>query len=122
MAIAWILRMMADPDHSPCPFTVEITPTAWKQIARLHQETYRVLRERLCTLADMASAGQHPFPVPTCAEGVVVSLSFVVDDFAALYEVDTHSRILRLLEVARRLSTDTSKDHSTASIVHASGL
>jgi mRNA-degrading endonuclease RelE of RelBE toxin-antitoxin system len=98
--------MLAQTESSVCPFTVEITPTAWKQIAHLPQETYRVLRERLRAVAELAPVSWHPLAArPLQLE---TSLSFRVGEFAALYEADPHARRIRLLEVARRLPTDVS--------------
>jgi hypothetical protein len=98
--------MMAQTETYLPPFTVEIMPTAWKQIAHLSQEMYRVLRERLQLLADLASAGWHPTLLPIHTAQVQGSLSFMVGNFAALYEADPHSRIIRLIELARRLPTE----------------
>jgi mRNA-degrading endonuclease RelE of RelBE toxin-antitoxin system len=103
--------MMAQTESSFQPFTVEIMPTAWKQIAHLSQDMYRVLRERLRTLADLASAGWHPWQVPIHTTHVQASLSFMMGEFAALYEADTRSRVIRLLEVARRLPTEGARTH-----------
>ncbi|HEX8698499.1 MAG TPA: hypothetical protein VF815_06670, partial [Myxococcaceae bacterium] len=101
------------------PFTVEILPTAWKQIAYLSQDMYRQLRERLCMLADMASAGWHPSALPIHVGQVHSSLSVMVGDFAALYEVDPHTRLIRLLEVARRLPTEVPKFDVEQTVGHA---
>lgn len=100
---------MAQTESSVQPYTVEIMPTAWKQIAYLSQDMYRMLRERLKMLAELASAGWHPSALPIHTGQVHSSLSFVVGNFAALYEVDPHSRFVRLLEVARRLPTEAPK-------------
>src|SRR5687768_4780799 len=98
--------MMAQTESSLQPFTVEIMPTAWKQIAYLSQDMYRMLRDRLKMLAELATAGWHPSALPIHTGRVQGSLSFVVGNFAALYDVDPHSRLIRLLEVARRLPTE----------------
>jgi mRNA-degrading endonuclease RelE of RelBE toxin-antitoxin system len=101
--------MMAQTEITLQPFTVEILPTAWKQIAYLSQDMYRMLRERLRMLAELASAGWHPSALPIHTGQVQSALSFMVGNFAALYEVDPHSRLIRLLEVARRLPTEAPK-------------
>jgi hypothetical protein len=98
--------MLAQTDSSVCPFTVEITPTAWKQIAHLPQEMYRVLRERLRAVADLAPVSWHP--LAERPPQLKTSLSFTVGEFAALYDADPQARCIRLLEVARRLPTDVS--------------
>jgi len=89
------------------PFIIEITPTAWKQISHLPQDTYLVLQERLRTLVELASTGRHPRPAPGHESPVEISSSFVVGDLAAIYEADHQARAIRLLEVARRLPTTT---------------
>ncbi len=111
--------MMAQTESSFLPFTVEIMPTAWKQIAHLSQDMYRVLRERLRVMADLASAGWHPSTLPIRTEQVQSSLSFMVGNFAALYEVDPRSRLIRLLEVARRLPTEAPKFDAEQAVGHA---
>jgi mRNA-degrading endonuclease RelE of RelBE toxin-antitoxin system len=87
-------------------FTSEIAPTAWKQISRLSQDMYLALQARLRTLANLATVGRHPVPAPIRGAGLETSLSFLLGDFAALYEVDFQARVIRLLEIAKRLPTD----------------
>lgn len=103
--------MMAQTETYLQPFTVEIMPTAWKQIAHLSQDMYRVLREKLQLLADLASSGWHPSALPIHTAQVQGSLSFMVGNFAALYEADAYSRTIRLIELARRLPTEKPKIH-----------
>ncbi len=100
---------MAQTETNFQPFTVEIMPTAWKQIAHLSQDMYRVLREKLQLLADLASSGWHPSALPIHTAQVQGSLSFIVGNFAALYEADAYSRTIRLIELARRLPTEKPK-------------
>jgi mRNA-degrading endonuclease RelE of RelBE toxin-antitoxin system len=90
--------MMAQTDSFRPPFTVEIVPMAWRQIAQLSQDMYRLLREQLRTLADLATVGRHPGAVRTAR--IQASMSFEVGEFIAQYEVDPRSRVIRLLEVA----------------------
>jgi mRNA-degrading endonuclease RelE of RelBE toxin-antitoxin system len=87
-------------------FTSEIAPTAWKQISRLPQDMYLALLARLRTLASLATVGRHPVPAPIRGANLETALSFLLGDFAALYEVDFQRRVIRLLEIARRLPTD----------------
>jgi hypothetical protein len=98
------MAQLQKPQH---PFIIEITPTAWKQIAHLPQDMYLVLQERLRTLVELASAGRHPRPAPGHESPVEISSSFVVGDLAAIYEADHQTRAIRLLEVARRLPAAT---------------
>ena len=104
-------------EDSSALFCREITPNASMQIAHLPQEVFVALLARLRTLASLASTGRHPVPVPLSGAGVETSLSFMVGDFAALYEADFRERVIRLLEVTRRLPTDpiTAHGDSTAS-------
>lgn len=87
-------------------FTSEIAPTAWKQISHLPQDMYLALLARLRLLASLATVGRHPVPAPIRGADLETSLSFLLGDFAALYEVDFQGRVIRLLEIARRLPTD----------------
>lgn len=87
-------------------FTREIAPTARRQISHLPQEMSLALTARLRTLANLATVGRHPVPAPIRGADLETSLSFFLGDFAALYEVDFQSRVIRLLEIARRLPTD----------------
>jgi hypothetical protein len=107
--------MMAQLQQPHRPFIIEITPTAWKQISHLPQDTYLVLQERLRTLVELASTGRHPRPAPSHESLVEISSSFVVGDLAAIYEADHQSRAIRLLEVARRLPTTTRPGHEESS-------
>lgn len=111
---------MPHTEDSPSPFTSEITPTAWGQISHLPRETYRALQERLQTLANMATTGRHPVPMPVRGAEVETSLSFVMDDLAVLYEVDFQARVIRLMEVARRLPMDPLKAQREAASPQAS--
>jgi len=111
---------MPHTQDSLSPFTSQITPTAWGQIAQLPQEKYLALEERLRALANMATTGQHPVPVPSRGVEVECSLSFVVGDLAALYEVDFQARVIRLLEVARRLPMEPPKAQGGATDTRAS--
>jgi len=110
---------MAQTESSLQPYTVEIMPTAWKQIAHLSQDMYRVLRERLKMVAELASTGWHPSAMPIHTGQVQSSLSFMVGNFAALYDVDPHLRLIRLLEVARRLPTEAPRFNIEQVVGHA---
>ena len=94
---------MPHTENSRSPFTTAIAPIAWMQIALLPQDTYAALMQRLHSLVNLATSGRHPIPVQMKGADVETSLSFVVDDLAALYEADFQARVIRLQEVARRL-------------------
>ena len=110
---------MAQTESNFQPFTVEILPTAWKQIAHLSQDMYRVLREKLQLVADLATAGWHPSSLPIHSAQVQGSLSFMVANFVALYEADAFSRTIRLIELARRLPTEKPKISPEETVAHS---
>ncbi|MFY0564973.1 type II toxin-antitoxin system RelE family toxin [Archangium lansingense] len=86
-------------------YTVEISPSAWNQLAHLSLETYRRIREELDAVASaLAEECKEVLPGRMKGSGHPTSTpSVVVGDAIALYDVDhEHQRVL-LLEVARRL-------------------
>ncbi|KFA92812.1 type II toxin-antitoxin system RelE family toxin [Archangium violaceum] len=86
-------------------YTVEISPSAWNQLAHLSLETYRRIRDELDAVATALAKGLHPGRSETVrvAGRPVSAPSVVVDDAIAVYEVDHESHRVLLLEVARRL-------------------
>lgn len=86
-------------------YTVEISPPAWNQLAHLTLETYRRIRDELDAVASALGQGHGPALAPRVTPGghEPSRLSVVVDEVIALYDVDHERRIVRLLEVARRL-------------------
>jgi mRNA-degrading endonuclease RelE of RelBE toxin-antitoxin system len=86
-------------------YTVEISPSAWNQLAHLTLETYRRIRDELDAVAVALGEGsERILPPKVKLDGHAPSrLSVVVDDAIALYDVDRERRIVLLLEVARRL-------------------
>jgi hypothetical protein len=64
-------------------YTMEISPPAWKQLARLPVELYRRIR------GDLEAIAAAPF-------------SAVIDDYVAFYQLDPERKRLTLLDVARR--------------------
>lgn len=99
---------MPAPQTAPRPFIVEIRPTAWQQIAPLSQDIHLALLARLSTLAELASLGPPSAPVPSQEAPGEPSLSFVVGDLTARYEVESQARSVRLLGIARRASEQDS--------------
>ncbi len=86
-------------------YTVEISPSAWNQLAHLPLETYRRIRQELDALAAALTEGRTEV-VPGTLRGVghaPSTPSVVVDDAIIVYDVDPGSRRVLLLEVARRL-------------------
>ena len=72
---------------------MEISPPAWKQLARLPLELYRRIR------GDLEAIAAAPVLMK---EGVRAPLSAVIDDYVAFYQVDPERKRLTLLDVARR--------------------
>lgn len=86
-------------------YTVDISPSAWNQLAHLSLETYRRIREELDAVALALDEGRSQLlPGAVKVSGHRASTpSVVVDDAVVVYDVDhEHQRVL-LLEVARRL-------------------
>ena len=79
-------------------YTVEVSPSAWKQLAQLPLETYQRLRQELDTIAARL---RTPTPVPILRRGVVpaITRSVSLEGYVALYDVDTERRCLVLREV-----------------------
>jgi mRNA-degrading endonuclease RelE of RelBE toxin-antitoxin system len=81
-------------------YSVEVSSSAWRQLARLSLETYQRIREELEAAASRLRA-PSPLSLPLKGSGgPTVTYSLVVDDYMVLYTVDMERRRLRLLEVA----------------------
>lgn len=98
--LAPVRNLLSDPTEMASgknllrPYSVEIAPAAWAQVAQLPRESYVALQERLRALAEQASSRR------LFREGAP-ALSVALGDFVARYEVDEAREVLRLLEVAR---------------------
>lgn len=88
-----------EPTHR---FTVQISPSAWKQIASLPAETYRRVREELEAVATRLVV--LPAPTSPTAKEAATALALVVKEYVVLYDVDMERRSVMLLEVALRQS------------------
>ncbi len=86
-----------EPTHR---FTVQISPSAWKQIASLPAETYRRVREELEAVATRLVV--LPTPTPTPTKEVATTLALLVKEYVVLYDVDMERRSVLLVEVALR--------------------
>jgi mRNA-degrading endonuclease RelE of RelBE toxin-antitoxin system len=86
-------------------YTIEISPSAWNQLAHLSLETYRRIRDELDAVAmALTEASNLARPGAVKVSGHPVSApSVVVDDAIAVYDVDHERQRVLLLEVARRL-------------------
>lgn len=85
-------------------YSVEVSPSAWQQLAQLSLVTYQRIRQEL-----EAAAGRLKTltPVPLPMKGSVaptVTRSLVVGGYVALYTVEPEHRRLRLLEVTQQFS------------------
>jgi mRNA-degrading endonuclease RelE of RelBE toxin-antitoxin system len=86
-------------------YTVDISPSAWSQLAMLTTEDYSAIRERLDVIAVELTASQPPQPSaapPRQAHGTDTR-AFVVEGYAVLYLVDPERGQVTLLEVTRRI-------------------
>jgi mRNA-degrading endonuclease RelE of RelBE toxin-antitoxin system len=88
-------------------YTVDISPSAWSQLATLTTEDYGIIRGRLDGIAVELTATQPPQPsiTPREARGTDTR-AFVVEGYAVLYSVDTERGRVTLLEVTRRIQDE----------------
>ena len=85
-------------------YSVEVSSSAWRQLAQLSLETYQRIREELEIAASRLRA-PSPLSLPLMGSvGSTVTHSLVVDDYMVLYTVDPERKRLRLLEVAHLFS------------------
>jgi hypothetical protein len=96
---------MATDNNAAPPFTVDISPAAWRQLASFPRDTYLKVQGQLSDLAALATAGRLPLPHPVQGGETKSSATFIVGDFAARYELDTSARAIRLVAVENRLRT-----------------
>ncbi|HYO54509.1 hypothetical protein [Archangium sp.] len=80
-------------------FTVEVSPTAWKQMAHLPLETYQRIREGLEAVAARMRP-ETPVPLPQKYVRPIETRSLLIDGHVALYEVDPSRRCLTLRAIA----------------------
>lgn len=83
--------------------SVRIATTAWRQLGTVPSETFTRIKDRLYELAEGSPAQAQPNQV----QGAPLAAYFTVDDFVAMYSVDAESKLITLLEVARRLPEAT---------------
>lgn len=83
-------------------YTVQISPSAWRQIAQLPADVYRRVREELDAISMVAAV--EPLAKVGAPRGkeAAAALALLVDDYVVLYDVDAERRSVVLLEVARR--------------------
>jgi mRNA-degrading endonuclease RelE of RelBE toxin-antitoxin system len=82
-------------------YSVEVSPTAWKQLAHLPLETYQRIREALDGTAARLRT-PTPLPLPRKVAPPIITRSIELEGYLALYDVDTERRRLTLREVVRQ--------------------
>lgn len=84
-------------------YIVEISASAWEELARLPLESYQRVRNELEAVASRLLLG--PSPSAFAPEGTRPPTSFYlrIEDCVARYRVDREGRRLMLLEVTRGL-------------------
>ncbi|WP_146210080.1 type II toxin-antitoxin system RelE/ParE family toxin [Vitiosangium sp. GDMCC 1.1324] len=81
-------------------YSVEVSPSAWKQLAHLPLETYQRVRQELDGIAAQLRT-PTPAPLPRTGAEPIILRSISLEDYVALYEVDTVRRRLTLREIVR---------------------
>jgi mRNA-degrading endonuclease RelE of RelBE toxin-antitoxin system len=82
-------------------YSVEVSPTAWKQLAHLPLETYQRIRQSLDGTAARLRT-PTPLPLPRKVAPPIITRSIELEGYIALYDVDTERRRLMLREVVRQ--------------------
>ncbi len=84
------------------PYTVDIAPAAWRQLGAVPGEVFQRIRRELDALALLTT--QRPPPsLETLLDSTPTALSFFVENFVVIYELDDDRRVVTLLEVSQRL-------------------
>ncbi|QRK13359.1 hypothetical protein JQX13_26980 [Archangium violaceum] len=81
-------------------YSVEVSPSAWKQLAHLPLESYQRIRQALDGIAAQLRS-PTPVPLPKKEAEPLVSRSLSLEGHLVLYEVDTVRRRLTLREIVR---------------------
>lgn len=97
--------MRSSRDLQPAtPYTVDISPSAWGQLATLATDDYGRIRTKLNALAAQLSEAQPPHaPTPQPEVRSEDARAFVFAGYAVLYAVDAERRRVTVVEVARRI-------------------
>jgi mRNA-degrading endonuclease RelE of RelBE toxin-antitoxin system len=85
-------------------YTVDVSPSAWSQLATLTTDDYSTIRQRLDVIAVELMDTQPPRPssAPPQARSADTR-AFVIEGYAVLYSVDPEHGRVTLLEVTRRI-------------------
>jgi len=89
------------------PYTVNIAPTAWRQLGAVPKPVFQRIRRELDAIAALATQKPLPNLEPLKSSSSSAALSFSLENFVLLYEVNEERRVLTLLEVSQRLSVDS---------------
>jgi mRNA-degrading endonuclease RelE of RelBE toxin-antitoxin system len=90
--------------HPVTAYSVDISPSAWSQLATLATDDYGRIREKLDAIAnEMGSTRQSH---PPREAGSTDARAFIVEGYAVLYAVDAERTRVTLLEVTRRIAEE----------------
>jgi mRNA-degrading endonuclease RelE of RelBE toxin-antitoxin system len=85
------------------PYTVDIAPAAWRQLGAVPGEIFQRIRRELDALAVLTTQRPPPSLETLMDSSPPTALSFFVEHFVAIYEIDDDRRAVTLLEVSQRL-------------------
>ncbi len=94
---------MAPDNGAPSPYSIDIAPAAWRQLASFSQDEYRLVQERLRELAALATEGRLPVTPSEQGAAAEAAGTFIVGSFAARYVADEKSRTVRLMALENSL-------------------
>lgn len=94
---------MAPDNGAASPYSIDIAPAAWRQLASFHQDAYRQVQERLWELAALATEGRLPAPSSEQGPGAEAAGTFTVGHFSARYVADVKTRTVRLVALENTL-------------------
>ena len=105
-----------DPQRPQRPYTVNIAPTAWRQLGAVPKPVFQRIRRELDAIAALATQKPLPSLEPLKSSSSSAALSFSLESFVLVYEVNEERRVLTLLEVSQRLSVDVGAGEDGPSI------
>ena len=106
---------MRNPE-SQRPYTVNISPTAWRQLGSVPEAVFKRIRRELDAIAALATQKPLPSLEPLKSSSASAALSFSLENFVLIYEVNEERRVLTLLEISQRLSVDSGAGEEEPSI------
>ena len=88
-------------------YTVDVSPSAWNQLATLATDDYGHIRAKLDAIAAELTAAQPPQSPTQQPQGRSADArAFVLTGYAVLYAVDAERGRVTLLEVAKRIQQE----------------